>query len=314
MRIILNEFSFREQPFPFSDSFSTRAFLDFLLNSINQIKCESIATMANFMSIEVYDGMLFASLFDSRENFSSEEARSLLFSSLTRNPHIEKIIADYESLHNTSYEFTKSQIAVHGLGAAWLEKTAVISLYASDCNTDLIEFEERHVDVMTGEICNQNISVANISNEDQAEKFKISIEIDQWENIKDGIELLETMIDQYPQVHIGPDAVNQIKRLRPNRKEFRFIVRHFKGIGEHSKNMMGKDVRVPGLTGSSESESTMNNKELKSMRVFRCRDNETRQFDFHTKPMGDIRIYVRKDNDIIHLGYVGDHLPTSTIK
>ena len=65
---------------------------------------------------------------------------------------------------------------------------------------------------------------------------------------------------------------------------------------------------------SGESQSVKNDNDLKKLRYFTI-DNEKVYFDNHIKSLPNAnRIYFIEENNIIHIGYIGKHLPTKKFK
>ena len=67
------------------------------------------------------------------------------------------------------------------------------------------------------------------------------------------------------------------------------------------------------LNASPESDTTLNDSQLNSLRSFSLPDGRTQVFSLHLK-FGDYRIHFFPENNRIYVGYIGPHLPTSKLK
>lgn len=265
----------------------------------------------------------FSNLFISPDYTMSEWARDrtvnanrdlqrLFLTATTKSPYIEELIADTED--NCLIEFKYEDQPALGLGLAYLWKTAVVSM---DCD---IRFTQPTVVVELYKICNsasysQSISVESIYSFDQLQAACSASHEKQIASVDNGKALVKLLPTIFAHISCADDAISQLSNLTGSEQFFREIIRHFSILNHTMSQWDGGLFDPKGLTWSSESESTLN--QFGKYRQFVCTDGNLRQFSLHTKIIAsNQRIYYYPDfvKKVIHVGYVGSHLPTTRFK
>ncbi len=133
--------------------------------------------------------------------------------------------------------------------------------------------------------------------------------------IINGSKLLEQSERLFPNLSFSQKAQKQLLELTGSEQYFQEIVRHIKVLNETMKSWSNGPFEPQGITWNPESEPTLN--QYATTRQFKCSDGVVRLFSYHSKLMSAnkrIHFYPITEHHIVHIGYVGDHLPTPTYK
>lgn len=158
-----------------------------------------------------------------------------------------------------------------------------------------------------------NVSVFTFSNIHQVELHKDLILKSLQGTIRNGQSLIENVQEMLPYLSFGSKAIEQAREFRGSELFFHEVLHHLFIL---NKTMLEwtEGPFTPTLDFSSESKSTLEREEYAKMRDFLCKDGIKRQFTLHSKiKSANKRIYFFPipEQKIVHIGYVGDHLPTT---
>jgi hypothetical protein len=158
-----------------------------------------------------------------------------------------------------------------------------------------------------------DLSVFTFSKTKQIEAHKDSIKESLCSIINCGMDIIRNAKEMLPFLSFCPKAVDQIKELRGSEQFFPEVLNHLFILNATMREWSGGSYS-PHVDFSTESPSTMSNKEHAQKRTFMCNDNIERQFRLHSKiKSANKRIYFfpQPEQRIVHIGHVGDHLPTT---
>ena len=232
-----------------------------------------------------------------------------LLTSATRAPYVEQFIADAEQDYLIEFKFD-NQLAM-GLGLAYLWGSSVLSL-DSDAR-----FSQPYIEVVFHQLCDHNestetVSVSSVSSSVQLEEACRSLQERQIAGVDSGKSLVEQLPTLFSYLACGKEAVKQLSALKGSEQFFQEIIRHLVILNTTMQCWSAGPFDPQGLTWSPESESTLN--QFAASRQFVCTDGESRQFSLHTKMMSAnqrIHFYPVVEKKLVHIGYVGKHLPTA---
>jgi hypothetical protein len=131
-------------------------------------------------------------------------------------------------------------------------------------------------------------------------------------SITNGRDLIKNANDMLPFLSFCSIAIDRVKDFQGSELYFPEVLRHLFILNATMREYCG-GAFTPNLDFSTESESTMSNATYARMRSFLCNDGIERQFKLHSKiKSANKRIYFSPNpaQKIVHIGYVGDHLPT----
>lgn len=233
--------------------------------------------------------------------------KQYLLTKVTKNSYIETYLEkEYRNINllkECSYEGKECL----GLEFAYFKNTNVLSLDGDSRFSDnsILMIERECLEDSISEI---SVKIPSVCNYQQAYNRLYT-------SIGNGKELVSVLHLIFPYLLFADNAKNQLLELHGNERYFRDILDHFKalntGVMQYRSGVFSP---VPSLDFSKESESTMNNMNFREKRTFRCADGIERVFKYHSKIRFDNqRIYFEPDlsNHIVHIGYVGEHLPTT---
>jgi hypothetical protein len=133
--------------------------------------------------------------------------------------------------------------------------------------------------------------------------------------IKSGKDLVEKTDTLYSYLRLSKNSIQQMNALSGNEQYFHEIIRHLEILNDTMSEWSEGVYQPGGIIWSPDSQTTM--QQFGKQREFVCFDGEKRRFSLHSKLMGAIkRIYfmpILRDK-VVHIGYVGDHLPTTTYR
>lgn len=247
----------------------------------------------------------------SRDKTGNKDKRRHFLTYATKSPYIENYYDEKEQ-NEKLFEFRFEQRIALGLGLAYLWNTSSISLDGDSrfINGHVVLSEYR---VIENEESINDISVFTFSKTEQVEAHKDSIKDSLYSIINCGSDIIRNAKEMLPFLSFCPKAIDQIKGLRGSEQFFPEVLNHLFILNDSMREWSGGSYTL-SLDFSTESPSTMSNKEYAQKRTFVCNDNIERQFRFHSKiKSANKRIYFfpQVENKLVHIGYVGDHLPTT---
>lgn len=240
---------------------------------------------------------------------ANRDMQRQLLSAATSAPYVEKFIADAEEV--ALVEFLYQNQPALGLGLAYLWESFALGLDGD------VRFTGGSVDIQVHQIYDdtettETVSVCSVSDSTQADTACEKLSSSQIAMIMNGKQLVEMLPTLFPCLACAPSAVKQLDALKGAEQFFREIIRHLHILCDTMQEWTGGDYDPKGLTWSSESASTM--AQFASSREFRCQDDVVRQFPLHTKMMSAnqrIHYFPSTEDKVVHIGYVGRHLPTT---
>lgn len=243
---------------------------------------------------------------------ANRDLQRLLLTTAGKAPYVEKFISDAEG--GCSVEFNYQGQPALGLGLAHLWESSALSL------DGLAHFKAPFIDIDFHEICddsesNSVVSVSSVSSPCHVEATCLLLKQKQKAGITNGELLLEKLPALFPHLNCGSEAARQISALSGGEQFFHEVIRHLSVLNTTMESWTGGAFNPQGLTWSTESESTLNH--FSECRQFKCTDGQVRLFSQHTKMLSAnqrIHYYPLIDEKIVHIGYVGKHLPTARHK
>ena len=239
---------------------------------------------------------------------ADRELQRQLLTSATKAPYVEHFISDAEQ--DDLYEFKFCGHTALGLGLAYLWGSSVLSLDGdarfSPPNID-VEFYQLHEDSESTE----TVSVCSVSSLDQLKAVCHALKNAQIANVENGKSLVEQFSVLFSSLACGNEAAKQLSALSGSEQFFQEIIRHFSILNATMQSWNEGPFNPQGITWSPESEPTL--KQFAKSRLFVCADDVSRQFSLHTKILSAnqrIHYYPELKNKIVHIGYIGKHLPT----
>jgi hypothetical protein len=236
-----------------------------------------------------------------------------LFLTVTgKSPYIEQFLADAED--NALIEFKYQNQIAFGLGLAYLWGSAALSLDGD------VRFTQPSIDMVCYQLrenteSNEMVSVRLIYSIESLVAACSALQEKQIAGIDNGKQLIAKMSALFTHIACGVEAVKQLSYLTGSEQFFPEIIRHLSILNTTMEQWRSGPFEPKGLTWSPESESTSN--QFSASRQFVCQDAVNRQFSLHTKmKSANQRIYYFPEFDkrVVHIGYVGVHLPTTKFK
>ncbi|MGI9249997.1 MAG: hypothetical protein ACR2PR_02210 [Pseudohongiellaceae bacterium] len=240
---------------------------------------------------------------------ADRDLKRWFYECLTQKPYVDNLLEEAEG--RSAVEFTFEGDNCSGLGLAHLSGCGALSLDGD------VRF------------CKPSISVHFLQIDQKNNKLEEQVNVDSWYSekqldeiadnfyssalldISSGESLLSRSNQLFPFLAISKNAEKQVQALTGTEQHFKKIVRHLHVLNK-TMNEWEKGIFTPlGITTSPESEATL--QQYSEEHTFRCVDGKTRLFSHHSKLISEnLRIYYYPDtnNRIVHIGYVGKHLPT----
>jgi len=245
------------------------------------------------------------------EKNGNKEKKIYFLTYATKSPYIENFFEERDQ-DEELIEFLYGQEIALGLGLAYLWGGFSISLHGD------LRFIEEKINLseykVTGIEENTNdVSVLTFSNTKQVRLHKDIIQQCIFSTINSGSDLIKNSKEILPFLSLGQKAIDQIECFRGSEQFFPEVLHHLYTLNNGMRELKGGAFN-PNIDYSTESGSTMRNREYAQKRSFRCNDNVVRQFRLHSKiKSANKRIYFFPipEQRVVHIGYVGDHLPTT---
>lgn len=261
----------------------------------------------SFFDLELCNSFCIEKWIFSKNFKINQELKSFFLTKATKNPQFfEEEFKKYNSDCHLLKDYLYKDTTCLGLKLAFFKNTNVLSLDGDEqflSNTIMID-EIECSDTLEP---SNNIAVLSLSNIEQA-KNRL------FDSINTGDELLHYQRLLFPCLSIAENARKQLSELRGNERYFRHILEHFSVLNICMYDYQNGEFKPIGIDWTDESDSVQNNKSFLNMRKFICEDGIERLFTKHSKIRYDnIRVHFYPDieNRIVHIGYVGEHLPTT---
>jgi len=269
-----------------------------------------LCTVEDFRQLLLTDEYTIQNWVTDRKVGADRDLQRWLLTSTTKSPYIEALLEKEQRSHRV-FEFKYDEKQCYGFGLAYLSDCGAVSLNGDP------RFSQPEVAISFFEIgenyeVNKSISVNSIYSLEQLGDVKADLAKRNIEKVKNGRMLVKQMPVIFPYLVVAGHAENQIESLSGSEQYFSDILRHFEVLNETMAEWQGGRFEPQGIEWSTESESTLN--QFSKCRTFFCKDDTVRLFSLHSKIRGAnqrIHFYPITEHKLVHIGYVGKHLPTS---
>lgn len=297
----------------YDDIYSANAGMESLVNLSRELSkigfSNKLRTVENFRQLLLAHEYTIQNWATDRTVGANRDLQRWLLTSTTKTPYIETLLEEEQS--HRVFEFKYDEKQCYGFGLAYLSDCGAISLNGDP------RFSQPEVSISFLEIgndyeVNKSISVTSIYNFEQLGDIKADLAKKNIEKIKNGKMLIKQIPVIFPFLEVARKAESQIESLSGSEQYFSDILRHFEILNETMAEWHGGRFEPQGIEWSTESESTLN--QFSECRTFCCKDSIVRVFSLHSKIRGAnqrIHFYPITERQLVHIGYVGKHLPTS---
>jgi hypothetical protein len=201
-----------------------------------------------------------------------------------------------------------------GLGAAYSMDGIAISLQSdirwrvSDVLVHIVEL------AANGDLVESPQTVRNVSEEDHWGHYRPWIESQVFRNFGNGVEVIRQAAEIMPHLDFCGKSIQQLTRMTGRERHFGWVVQSLveaNTVCSNWKEGAFPHELLPG-PATGESDSVLNNHDLRNMRMFRRPNGEYDLFESHMKNHPENqRIHYLVDNTSrrVLIGYIGDHLP-----
>jgi hypothetical protein len=295
------------------DTYSANAGMESLINI--SIELSRIGFSTKLRTVESFHQLLLSpqytiqSWVTDRKIGANRDLQRWLLTAATQAPYVENLLA--EKQFDKLLEFKYKEDLCYGFGLAYLSGCGALSLNGDP------RFTQPEVEISLLEIdenCDEknSITISSIYSAAQLKDIKTALAKKKIGGIKNGDLLLQQMPKIFPNLKVGDKAEGQIQSLNGSEQYFSDILQHLEVLNRTMAEWNGGRFDPQGIEWSPESESTLN--QFSEYRTFCCKDNETRIFSSHSKIRGAnqrIHFYPITEQKLVHIGYVGKHLPTN---
>ena len=309
---IINELSVTGE---YQDCYVANAGMQHLLSISKHLSTkgfqQTIRTTQDFISRNLVDDYTIQAWATERTMDTGQRDFQRYFLTLaTKAPYIEDFISDNEQ-DDKIVEYKHTLGVSFALGLADLWNAPVLSLGCSD------QFQKDYVCLVKTSITengenDQDVKILNLWRIEQVTEFTGELETMAWRSVKNGKDLIQEAPYLLPQLRICESACKQIEDLSGSEQSFPEILRHLLILNKTMETYTEGSFEPGNITWSVESPSTL--QQFSGCREFECKDGEIRTFSLHSKILSaNKRIYylpIPQEN-IVHVGYVGKHLPTT---
>ncbi len=231
----------------------------------------------------------------------------------TKAPYIEYFIADDEQ-DDRLVEYKHNLGVTLAIGLADLWNAPVLSLGCSD------QFQLDYVSVVKTTITedgenDQDVEVLNLWRTEQIIQFNDELNKTAWQSVNNGKDIINQAANLLPHLSISENASYQIEDLSGSEQFFPEVLRHLVILNKTMDAYTEGAFNPVEINWSVESSSTL--KQFSECRKFNCLDGQKRLFSQHSKILSaNKRIYFLPilDENTVHIGYVGKHLPTKRFR
>jgi hypothetical protein len=231
----------------------------------------------------------------------------------TKGPFIEELVEEFESEVELIEYRHASGISV-GIGLADLLCSFVLSIGCSEqfC-VDFVKVNRISI-TPEGE-SESHVDVLNLWSVGQVDRHMARLEEIVSKSVHNGADLIRESERLFPRLSICDSAREQIESLNGNEKHFPKVLRHLRVLNKTMEKHNEGAFDPAELNWSRDSESTMN--QFPDCRTFECKDGVERTFSCHSKFLGAnqrMYFYPIEENRVVHIGYLGKHLPTTRFR
>ena len=240
---------------------------------------------------------------------AERDVQRWLLTAATGTSYIENLIEGYQS--DCALEFRHLGERCQGLGLASLQQDAALSLDGDAA------FLKPWVSINVLKLTDVGedekiVEVKSIYSEDQIDEISEETLKDRIINLSNGTELIRDSENLFPHLSFTKNAEQQLLELTGSEPYFSRIIDHLSILNETMSKWEHGQFEPKGFDWSIESEATLN--QYSKSREFACRDGGTRTFSCHSKMRGAnqrIHFFPEPEERLVHIGYVGQHLPTA---
>jgi hypothetical protein len=311
IEMVLNELSMSN---PDIDKFQARELMSNLIDTLRgaiKFGVQSILrTNEDLNYIELLPEYSIAKWRNDRE--VDRDERSFLILLATKSPYNIDTSPDIQSqfdLADVSFNGQKSE----GLRFAAITQSIAISLASSpewDKSTLLLDLEKIEID---GEIIHSTIEIKHASSSQHIEEITPWIREQISRDIEGGRQLWLERSKLFDRLDFCDCVEKQLIDILAGDPKIIHIINIFSTLNQKCQSWDAGSLSLEGLDESGESESTMNNSNFRTKRIFRCPDGQKRVFERHIKlKVFNWRIhFLAESPGRVIIGYVGTHLPTT---
>ena len=312
MDLVLNELSLRHRSFDRADAIRRMESIIGVLRECARHGCSGVLrTLSGFLACTLCEGYTIRHWMN--DNSVEQEKRTRFKTAVTKGPFVDEFTTPEESAGSVIYEFHFGNDAVYGLGVGYLLESPAVSL-PGDARFE-VDPIKINVSTLDSELrlLSEEKEVCSLTNTNQVSNRARWIRERIQKDIPDGSTAWDKHFEFFPNLIFCDSAAADLRRLSGTERYFYQVCRHLFVLNSFCLNL--DQLGMAGLTEikwSNESDSTLNNDELRRMREFIGPDGNRRLFSLHTKPTGgNIRIHFLPllGQQRIMIGYIGPHLP-----
>lgn len=269
----------------------------------------TLRVVENFCQLDLSPGYTIHQWVRDRSIGANRDLQRALLTFATRAPYVEQFIADTEK--DAIVEFLFEGQVSYGLGLAYLWNSSALSLDGdAQFLSDRIPLQFHRLDEM--QETTESIAVSSISTPMQLADACNRLRTSQIASIDSGEALVSLLPELFAFLKFSPQTEKQMSALSGREQYFPEIVRHLAVIDQTMSEWHSGTFDPQEITWSPESSSTL--QQFAAPRTIVCQDGVSRLFSFHSKLMSAnqrIHFYPVTSDRVVHIGYIGKHLPTS---
>lgn len=269
---------------------------------------QQLRTVRDFRQLEIAPQYTINDWVYDRNDWVDRDFRRLLLTFAAKSPYVEDFLDT--SQKELVHEFTFDGSNACGLGLACLWGSCTLSLDGdSRFANDRISLRFYQIDD-TREM-EEIVQVINLTTLEHVLANSEILRKSFVKEITNGSRLLQQSERLFPNLSFSEKAKKQIAELTGSEQYFYETVRHLSVLHETIANWSIGPFDPKGITWSVESVPTLH--QYGTTRQFTCSDGVDRLFSCHSKLMSAnkrIYFYPITEQHTVHIGYVGDHLPT----
>ncbi len=273
---------------------------------------QQLRTTRDFGQLEIAPQYTIHDWVYDRNNWVDRDFQRRLLTFVAKSPYVEEFLDT--SQKELVHEFTFDGSNACGLGLAYLWGSCTLSLDGdSRFANDRISLKFYQIDD-TREL-EEIVQVINLTTLEHISANSKTLRNSFVKEITNGSKLLQQSESLFPNLSFSEKAKKQIEELTGSEQYFQEIVRHIKVLHETMANWSSGSFDPQGITWNPESVTTLN--QYGTTRQFTCSDGVVRLFSYHSKLVSAnkrIHFYPITEQHTLHIGYVGDHLPTTKFK
>jgi hypothetical protein len=317
MDIMLNELSYVSPAATRSDAIVHMALLLQTIRALTAVGVQrTLRTVRHLVSTGLAPGYLIAQWMN--DDAVDREERRYFKTIAAKAPFLDDLLRSASETRMTEFDFRfRGQTAI-GLAVAYLLDGPAVSFRT---------VEEFRVDPLLvalhslgndGNFSEGEVPVCNLHDPEQVANrrtwiaSRIEAERGAQQAMTDGSQLWRNRLLRWSHLEFCPAVEGQVSILNGTEEYFRQVIRHLDLIEAAVNGWDHGRFPLKGVVWSYESQSTMNQPALASMRDFVFEDGVKRRCEPHTKMLGaNMRIHFCPDlpSRKAFIGYIGGHLP-----